>query len=116
MSAKDTTHLRVRIEPGLLRRLERAREKSGRTLTGEIVHRLEHSFRKDDQWQVAKEAGRVAAEVIADEIAKKFRAEGIKFEGGGLLGGYEVPAGKPSDEDSEHEEQASKKRKRKGQS
>jgi hypothetical protein len=31
-----------------LSRLENARKTSGRTLTGEIVHRLEQTFRKDD--------------------------------------------------------------------
>jgi hypothetical protein len=45
---KETQHLRVRIEPTLLARLEKAREKSGRTLTGEIVHRIEQTFRKNE--------------------------------------------------------------------
>jgi hypothetical protein len=45
---KETTHLRVRIESALLARLEKAREKSGRTLTGEIVHRIELTFRKEE--------------------------------------------------------------------
>jgi len=44
----ETPHLRVRIEPKLLARLEKSREKNGRTLTGEIVARLEKSFRTDD--------------------------------------------------------------------
>jgi hypothetical protein len=45
---QETPHLRVRIEPRLLARLEKAREKSGRTLTGEIVSRIESSFRRDE--------------------------------------------------------------------
>jgi hypothetical protein len=45
---KEAPHLRVRIEPTLLARLEKAREKSGRTLTGEIVHRIEQTFRKNE--------------------------------------------------------------------
>jgi hypothetical protein len=45
---KETPHLRVRIEPTLLARLEKAREKSRRTLTGEIVHRIEQTFRKEE--------------------------------------------------------------------
>jgi hypothetical protein len=49
MATKSTPHLRVRIEPRLLARLEKEREKNGRTLTGEIVHRLEDSFRREDQ-------------------------------------------------------------------
>jgi hypothetical protein len=44
-----TPHLRVRIEPRLLARLEKARELNRRTLTGEIVERLEESFRREDQ-------------------------------------------------------------------
>jgi hypothetical protein len=42
-------HLRIRIEPRLLARLEKSREKNSRTLTGEIVERLEASFRKEDR-------------------------------------------------------------------
>ena len=48
-STHETPHLRVRIEPRLLARLEKEREKNRRTLTGEIVHRLEDSFRREDQ-------------------------------------------------------------------
>jgi hypothetical protein len=46
--AKETPHLRLRVEPSLLARLERSAEKNERTLTGEIVHRLEGSFKRDD--------------------------------------------------------------------
>jgi Arc-like DNA binding domain len=45
----EMPHLRVRIEPKLLAKLEKSREKNGRTLTGEIVARLEESFRTDDR-------------------------------------------------------------------
>jgi hypothetical protein len=45
---KALPHLRLRVEPGLLARLEKSAEKNERTLTGEIVHRLEASFTKDD--------------------------------------------------------------------
>jgi hypothetical protein len=45
----ETPHLRVRIEPKLLAKLEKSRERKGRTLTGEIVERLEESFRNDDR-------------------------------------------------------------------
>ncbi|WP_035725816.1 TraY domain-containing protein [Bradyrhizobium murdochi] len=43
-----TPHLRLRVEPSLLARLEKSAEKNGRTLTGEIVDRLEASFKRDD--------------------------------------------------------------------
>ena len=46
--AKDTPHLRLRIEQSLLARLQKSAEKNERTLTGEIVHRLDGSFRRDD--------------------------------------------------------------------
>jgi hypothetical protein len=39
--ARDTTHLRVRLDPIRLVKLERAAERNGRTLTGEILHRLD---------------------------------------------------------------------------
>jgi hypothetical protein len=45
---KETPHLRLRVESSLLARLEKAAEKNGRTLTGEINHRLGESFKKDD--------------------------------------------------------------------
>ena len=46
--AKDTPHLRLRIDASLLARLEKSAEKNERTLTGEITHRLEASFKRDD--------------------------------------------------------------------
>jgi hypothetical protein len=46
--AKDTSrHLRLRLEPSLLTRLERAAERSGKTLTGEITGRLQRSFEEE---------------------------------------------------------------------
>jgi hypothetical protein len=77
---KETSHLRVRIEPRLLARLERAREKSGRTLTGEIVERLEESFRRDDTLErseaVASKAAWEAATRAVVEWARIQRAGG----------------------------------------
>ena len=65
MAAKGhTPHLRVRIEPSLLARLEKSRAKSGRTLTGEIVQRLEHSFHKDDTQQFIEQLGQSLRESI----------------------------------------------------
>jgi len=61
---KETPHLRVRIEPRLLARLEKAREKNGRTLTGEIVHRIEQSFRKDDTERQLAASGAAIAEIM----------------------------------------------------
>jgi hypothetical protein len=49
MPRKDKVpHLRLRLDPDLLARLEKSRAKAGRTLTGEITLRLERSFRRDE--------------------------------------------------------------------
>lgn len=64
--AKDTPHLRLRIEPSILARLEKSAEKNGRTLTGEIVDRLDASFKRDDmQAYVDATAHSIAAKLIA---------------------------------------------------
>jgi len=55
-STKEMPHLRVRIEPRLLAKLEKVREREGRTLTGEIVRRLEQSFEQDDRVELLKKA------------------------------------------------------------
>jgi hypothetical protein len=52
---KHVPHLRLRVEPRLLQRLEKARERHGKTLTGEIVDRLEASFRRDEERETWKE-------------------------------------------------------------
>jgi hypothetical protein len=52
---KDTPHLRLRVEPTLLARLEKVAERNGRTLTGEITHRLSNSFRADDLIETLQE-------------------------------------------------------------
>jgi hypothetical protein len=57
---KDTPHLRLRVDPSVLARLEKAAEKNGRTLTGEINHRLGESFKRDDVLTVA--------DVMSDKI------------------------------------------------
>jgi hypothetical protein len=77
MPTKDETpHLRLRIEPRLLTRLEKAREKSGRTLTGEISHRLEESFWKDDTEAVAIKAARKAiAQFLLNDVSGHARGE-----------------------------------------
>jgi hypothetical protein len=44
---KETTNLRLRVEPELLAKLEKARERGRRTLSGEIVRRVEWSFARE---------------------------------------------------------------------
>jgi hypothetical protein len=55
-----TPHLRIRIEPELLARLEKSRTTNNRTLTGEIVHRIEQTFRKSDDADLASLVYRAA--------------------------------------------------------
>jgi hypothetical protein len=62
--AKDTPHLRLRVEPSLLARLEKSAEKNGRTLTGEIVDRLEASFKRDDMQAYVEATAQRTAEAL----------------------------------------------------
>lgn len=62
---KDTSHLRLRVEATLLAKLEKAAEKNGRTLTGEIIRRLEESFAKED--------ARQQLETMVDRLADRFK-------------------------------------------
>ena len=55
-AAKQPPHLRIRIEPKLISRLEKAREANGNTLTGEIVQRLEETFSTEDKVALFKES------------------------------------------------------------
>jgi hypothetical protein len=78
--AKDTSHLRVRIDPARLARLEKYAEKNGRTLTGEIIHRLDESFKKSDLMAlVDRLSEKISGEVtvkIGDMIIKQGRPRG----------------------------------------
>jgi hypothetical protein len=58
---KKQTHIRVRIDNDLLTRLEKERFANSRTRDGEIIHRLEESFRRQDVGEIIKEAARTAA-------------------------------------------------------
>ena len=71
---KDTPHLRLRVEPSLLTRLEKAAEKNERTLTGEIVDRLEWSFRREDlKALIEATAQRVSEKLIEARGATRWR-------------------------------------------
>jgi hypothetical protein len=59
---KDTSHLRLRIDPIRLAKLEKQAEKNGRTITGEITHRLDVSFQRDDFEQLSNQ---IVAKVVA---------------------------------------------------
>lgn len=72
MATKDAPHLRVRIEPKLLARLEKSREKSGNTLTGEIVARLEESFRRDDVKEHQEKLAQLVIQQFKPELSYSF--------------------------------------------
>jgi hypothetical protein len=82
--AKDTPHLRLRIEPSLLARLEKSAEKNERTLTGEIVERLNASFKRDDMEALMKATAKEMADSFLQTV-NAIPAEKLKIltAGGG---------------------------------
>ena len=60
---KEAPHLRVRLDPIRIAKLEKSAEKNGLTLTGEIVRRLDASF--DLPLLIQELPDRVAAKVVA---------------------------------------------------
>jgi TraY domain len=68
------THIRVRLDNDLLARLEKERAANGRTLTGEIVYRLEDSFQQQDLHKLIAIAATTSAQVIL-EAAQKYSDE-----------------------------------------
>ena len=70
--AKETPHLRLRVEQSLLARLEKSAAKDARTLTGEIVHRLQQSFETDDRIEIFRAT---MSERIAELIKQRDEIE-----------------------------------------
>ncbi|MBH5372828.1 hypothetical protein [Bradyrhizobium glycinis] len=58
MAEKEQEHLRIRLGAKLLKRIDAAREKSGRTRTDEIEARLLESFTRMEMQEVAQIAVR----------------------------------------------------------
>lgn len=82
---KEIPHLRLRVEPSLLARLEKSAAKNGSTLTGEIIDRIESSFKRDDMQALMNEtAQRISEKLLeatsADAIAKSQIIEEEMFE------------------------------------
>lgn len=76
MAKADAPHLRLRIEPALLARLEKAAAKNDRPLTAEITQRLSESFKKDDLMALADRLSeRISGEVTVKvtEVIKQGR-------------------------------------------
>jgi hypothetical protein len=57
------THIRVRLDNDLLDRLEKERWAHERTLTGEIVFRLEQSFRQQDLRKIIEDTAEKAVDL-----------------------------------------------------
>jgi hypothetical protein len=77
--SKEAPHLRVRLKPGLIARLEKARGKAGRTMTGEIERRLEQSFQREEQeeWELrAEQLATAAATSAVDQALRRFQPPG----------------------------------------
>jgi hypothetical protein len=75
---RETTHLRLRLDPIRLAKLEKAAEKNGLTLTGEIVRRLDESFSfpvliEEFAERLAEKLGSTVTVKIGDAITKYSR-------------------------------------------
>jgi hypothetical protein len=79
---KDTPHLRLRVDPSVLARLEKAAEKNGRTLTGEINHRLGESFTKDDMIAFAERTADRLGTTVTLKIDEMITKIGKPRDGG----------------------------------
>jgi hypothetical protein len=63
---KDTAQLRLRLDPIRLAKLKIQADKTGRTLTGEITHRLDESFKRTDIADVIERlSDQITAKVVA---------------------------------------------------
>jgi hypothetical protein len=65
----NDTNLRLRVERELLAKLEAAREKSGRTLSGEITRRIEASFVREKFRASGIEQAAHVIETMADMLS-----------------------------------------------
>jgi hypothetical protein len=74
--AKETPHLRLRIEPSLLARIQKSADKNERTLTGEVVDRLEASFKREDmQAYIDATAQKIKEDLVAGTAALNTAAD-----------------------------------------
>ena len=71
-------HLRIRLDAELLARVEKSRQANNRTLTGEIAHRLEESFRRENLRQVIEDTAKVAAAATLREAAGRL-LDGVEY-------------------------------------
>ncbi|WP_201266272.1 TraY domain-containing protein [Bradyrhizobium japonicum] len=69
MAEKEQEHLRIRLGAKLLKRIDAARERSGRTRTDEIEARLIESFTRLEMQEVAQ----IAAREMIVELERRAR-------------------------------------------
>ena len=103
--SKEAPHLRVRLKPRLIARLEKAREKTRRTMTGEIEWRLDQSFQREDEqeWELrAKQLASATATMVVDQVLARFQGPG-----GGMP--FVPSPARPADETETDPEQKDKK-------
>jgi septal ring factor EnvC (AmiA/AmiB activator) len=102
-AVKQAPHLRVRIEPKLIARLEKAREANGNTLTGEIVSRLEASFFLEVRMASFKEAQALIIKEMQQSIAET--REKIEQDKDQLSAEFKAELEKATQENRELQEQ-----------
>ncbi|PSO29833.1 hypothetical protein [Bradyrhizobium sp. MOS002] len=88
MAEKDQEHLRIRLGAKLLKKIDAAREKSGRTRTDEIEARLTESFTRLEMQEVAQ----IAAREMIVELER--RARELNAQKSQLVDFYEALIGK----------------------
>ncbi|MCK1693827.1 hypothetical protein [Bradyrhizobium sp. 144] len=88
MAEKDQEHLRIRLGARLLKKIDAAREKSGRTRTDEIEARLIESFTRLEMQEVAQ----IAAREMIVELER--RARELSAQKGQVVDFYEALMGR----------------------
>jgi hypothetical protein len=88
MAEKEQEHLRIRLGAKLLKRIDAAREKSGRTRTDEIEARLIDSFTRLEMQEVAQ----IAAREMIVELER--RARELNTETGKMVDFYAALVGR----------------------
>jgi len=78
--AKETANLRLRVDPALLAKLEQARGKTGRTLSSEIVRRLEWSFAAERMRSFALENAILLVEVVGSGLTPQTPPEHAQLQ------------------------------------
>jgi hypothetical protein len=72
----ETIQLKLRFPEKLRLRIESAAERNQRSMNGEIVHRLEQSFQRDDTAAVVKATATAVVDQFLLVSDKKVRAAG----------------------------------------